>query len=144
MALRYWIHYKSLPNGGSNLRSNLLFRCSNISFPWCKRERGGEDTRLPTKQTRTQVRSLVVGSCLLLLSRSMEKTMCPILKTRQSEHRFSCLAPGQDWTRLFINESLVFFSILVSIFPFFLPRPGDSCGRKRMKGKETRKRKGDY
>jgi hypothetical protein len=34
-----------------------------------------------------------------------------------------------------------FFSLLVSIFPFFLPRPGDSCGRKRMKGKETRKRK---
>ncbi len=68
---------------------------------------GGEDTRLPTKQTRTQVRSLVVGSCLLLLSRSMEKTMCPILKTRQSEHRFSCLAPGQDWTRLFMRFPLL-------------------------------------
>ncbi len=88
---------------------------------------GGEDTRLPTKQTRTQVRSLVVGSCLLLLSRSMEKTMCPILKTRQSEHRFSCLAPGQDWTRLFINEQP-----LISIrFLFLVVEPFVTTRKKR-------------
>jgi hypothetical protein len=56
----------------SRLRPAWVFLLENL-LRWCKRERGGEDTRLPTKQTRTQVRSLVVGSCLLLLSR-LKKT----------------------------------------------------------------------
>ena len=71
----------------------------------------------------------------------MEKTMCPILKTRQSEHRFSCLAPGQDWTRLFLH----FLSVSLPSFPFphtnnfFRKGKEIVCGKGKEKRKLTKK-----